>query len=83
MSCAEWAAWRKAPATSLIMKEWVNGYLTAFNRYGPQPNGNIGWRVSDDGRAMAIDNYCSAHPVAPIVEAIDHLIEEIQSRRPR
>jgi hypothetical protein len=44
------------------MKEWVWGYLTAFNRYGPQPDGNVVANTPADEIWGVLDAYCATDP---------------------
>jgi hypothetical protein len=63
ITCSAWtSARRSSPAAATPMKEWVWGYLTAFNRYGPQPDGNVVANTPADEIWGVLDAYCATDP---------------------
>lgn len=77
-SCGTWLEDRReASFAGLAAESWVQGYLTAFNVYGPSPTRDITVNTDHAGAAAWIDNYCRTHPLADIREAADALIAEL------
>jgi hypothetical protein len=61
---------------------WVQGYLTAYNVYGPQAS-DVAKGTGADAVAEWTDNYCEQHPHDNIAGAAHALIVEFNAPRKR
>jgi hypothetical protein len=72
-----YAVWWKT-----LILGWVQGFLTAYNVYGPQAF-DVATRSGADAVAEWTDNYCEQHPHNNIAGAAQALIAEFNSPRKR
>lgn len=75
ISCGRWTEDRANDVLHASDVTWLQGYLTAFNRWGPeQPVGDITRGTDQAGMGAAMDNYCSLHPLETVNDAASALI---------
>jgi hypothetical protein len=80
-TCKDWAEERDNAILRLAHVVTLHGYVTAYNRWGPDPVGDaIG---ADDGpvTAAAIDKWCAERPGSMIFAAVGPLIDRVASER--
>jgi hypothetical protein len=73
-SCGTWTADRSAKTANDDV-QWVLGFLSAYNTFGPDPSHNISHSTDVNGVLGWIDNYCREHPLAMMVEAVTVFIK--------
>ena len=74
-SCGSWTADRKANRW-LPVAEWVLGWVSAVNSYVRVPA-----RETDFQAISAwVDDYCAAHPLAQLADAVDALVVELGTK---
>ena len=80
-SCGEWTKVRaeKNSSSAFVSGAWVQGYLTAFNLYGPASN-DITKGTDAEGVMAWVDNYCVQHPLDDLSTAADNLVVELSKR---
>lgn len=82
--CAAWVSDRRgtsaaAQAASLGRIEWISGFLSGVNLFA-DPSGHLKGGVDDpDGVLGWIDNYCLAHPAAPLWAAAGALVLDLRN----
>lgn len=78
-TCVEWTEQSKAGGwSSLVNASWLNGFLSAYNVYGPGQSRDIKQGI-DFHRVVAwVDQYCEAHPEKKAVEAALELVKELR-----
>ena len=77
-NCGTWVEDRKTKGRASSYTEfWILGYLS---RAGFDHPGDMIKDVDPDGMFVWVDNYCSAHPLDPIVQAVDQLEVELAAR---
>ena len=78
-SCGAWSA---AKGTSQLRyaegRQWLEGYLSSYNRY-VWPGNNVASETDTNGFFAWVDNYCSANPTKDISDAAEHLVEFLSS----
>lgn len=89
-SCGAWAQQRQATAAAgygdlaqladISAKNWVTGYLTAYNEF-VDARGDATHGVDQDGLYAWLDTYCAAHPLDDLAKATRELAHELQTRR--
>jgi len=63
------------------MFQWLQGFLSGYNRYGPQTEDIA--RGIDGPRLLSwVDNYCRLHPTKDFAGAATALIAEISNQAP-
>lgn len=83
-SCGAWTSARsRGGADSQSWESWAMGFLSGYNRFSIQSNGDVAFGAGIDGMKAWIDNYCRANPLDPVVKALTALIRELESRRTR
>jgi hypothetical protein len=81
VSCRSWLNERKgddAQASSRIA--WILGYVTAFNKYGSKPEGDVSGGKSTKEIMAWIDSYCGQHPSANLYGASAALVDELRQK---
>ena len=95
ISCGTWTkdsnAHSRDPQNSIfaafwhVNQNWVLGYITAFNAWGPlekRPGASdISKGTNSDGITAWIDNWCRANPLEDITTGAIYLIEELEQRK--
>ena len=66
-------------ASFVANNAWVNGYLTAINRYVYR-GGDITENIDLEGRNLWIHNYCTQNPLSNLVDATGALVSELLRR---
>jgi hypothetical protein len=77
-SCGTWLVDRLTPLTYQANRQWVLGYLTAFNVYGLKTSPNIAGSTDAESFFAWIDNYCGAHPTDKLQRATASLINQLK-----
>ncbi len=81
-SCGTWVEERRDPSKSwsvLADKGWISGFLSAYNVFGPG-SGNVRRDTDSDGTSAWIDNYCLAHPLESLSDAVQALVSTLESK---
>ncbi len=81
LSCQQYAEARAAgSALSESFRNWLDGYLTAVNRYEPQTYDTAPWG-SGEILAVIIDNHCRSNPGESYVAAVQKLVLTLHEDR--
>lgn len=82
-SCGMYIDQRKAAAwPDTVSRAWIAGYLTAYNRLVPDTYNIIG--NSDlESVTLWLENYCRAHPLNDLDDAMNRLVIELDPKRHR
>jgi hypothetical protein len=81
VNCQNWVQGRSNDITRLGYVVVLHGYVTAYNRWGPDALGDA---IGADDQAVteaAADKWCSEHPSGLLIGAITPLIEHVASER--
>jgi hypothetical protein len=81
-SCGDWALARSHESTLLLKSSyegWIEGYFTAFNQWGGADH-NITDGENIDGVSAKIDNYCAAHRLSTIADAVQNVLSDLIDR---
>jgi len=81
VNCRNWVQGRSNNITRLGYVVVLHGYITAYNRWGPDALGDA---IGADDQAVteaAADKWCSEHPSGLLIGAITPLIEHVASER--
>lgn len=79
-SCGTWAADRQRnEARSVLNQAWVQGFVTAYNVYGPTRDG-MSRPMEPRALIVWVDNYCDANPQKDIYDAARALVEDPDGR---
>jgi hypothetical protein len=79
-SCGTWTSdMKQGGVLAAGDKEWLLGFLTAYNLHGPGTN-NISKGTDAGGLFAYVDNYCAAHPLEVIADAAQQLQIELSKR---
>ena len=81
VNCRNWVQGRSNEITRLGYVVVLHGYLTAYNRWGPDALGDA---IGADDQAVteaAADKWCSEHPSGLLIGTITPLIEHVASER--
>ncbi len=76
--------WNEADRDLLLRTVWggeARGYLTAYNRWGPDPSGDALLAMNDDLIDPWISDWCRAHPASPMLHSMTVFIQTIAARR--
>jgi hypothetical protein len=57
---------------------WVLGFITAFNQYRIEPEGDVSGGKGTDVLMGRIDDYCKRHPLDNLHKASVALVEELR-----
>ena len=79
ISCGRWTTEPTNSPNRETRRAWLYGFVTAYNVYAPSGEG-----VSPvDGAAMDawVTNYCSVHPLEPLVGAAESLVAELMEQK--
>ena len=77
-SCGQWTQARDS-GNSGAMVDWLQGFITAYNRYGPGP-ADVSRGIDVDGFRGWLDTYCAQHPLSSIAHAAGDFIDELTAR---
>lgn len=79
-TCRNWDAGLGNPILRLALTNIVSGYVTAYNRWGPDPAGDA---VPDDPTLIEerVDAWCRQHPGGLLIGAVHPLIDHVASER--
>lgn len=90
-ACSEWTNLRdqlqqdpndhNANTVGPLMFQWFQGFLSGYNRYGPQTE-DIARGLDAPNMLSWIDNYCQLHPTADFAGAATALIAERRNQPP-
>ncbi len=75
-----------ALAVTRMREQWVIGYVSAFNLWGPWPEGwpevrDIGKGTDEAGMLVWIDNWCRDNPLEQVASATEVLIGHLRERQ--
>lgn len=82
-SCAQYLSAQADDEESVRYEDWALGYLSGFNSHGPLPDGNVVGSFETEEVLASMKAYCSSHPLAPWLEAVEKTIIELRERAPR
>lgn len=80
-TCGDWAQHRGNVILRLAYVGVVRGYVTAYNRYGPDPAGDA---LGADDRPLIeerTDEWCRERPSALLIGAVAPLIDHVAAER--
>lgn len=80
-TCGNWVESRSNRSLRAAYIQMLQGYLTAYNRFGPDPTGDaIG---AQDGSFIEeiVDKWCSARPSVLLIGAATALVDQVASDR--
>lgn len=80
-TCAEWTRARDDQLMRLYHGGAVRGYLTAYNRWGPDPTGDVLGPGNDDLIDGWIDKWCRGHSRAGLIQAVAPFIAHLAAER--
>ena len=84
-SCGSYLNYRQIPDADAIPMNtlaWLEGYLTAYNRYVAKGGDALAGKLDVAALQDWLDAYCKANPSDDIVTAAKTLIEQRKPRRP-
>jgi hypothetical protein len=61
-------------------REWVSGFISAFNWYMRPPGGDVAQSTDREGMYAWLDLYCREHPTVGLAKAVEQLVEHLGSR---
>jgi hypothetical protein len=62
-------------------REWISGFVTAYNWYEHPVGGNISAGTDREGMYAWLDKYCRENPTTAVVFAVTKLIEHLRTRQ--
>jgi hypothetical protein len=80
-TCREWTGTRNDQLMRVISGGAVRGYLTAYNRWGPDPAGDVLGPGNDPLIDAWIDKWCDKRPSALLMQAVSPLTEYLTMER--
>jgi len=79
-SCGRWTMVKEARSqANVVFKQWINGYLTAYNGWVEFGSGNVE-KTQPEGAWAWIDNYCQDNPLNDVAWAAAKLIDAIKAK---
>jgi hypothetical protein len=84
-SCGSYLNYRPIPAAEAVSMNtlaWLEGYLTAYNRYVAKGGDVLAGRVAVSSLQDWLDAYCKANPSDDIVTAAKTFIDQRKTRKP-
>ena len=80
-SCGAWLeARRQNNPASVGMRNWVLGFLTAYNLYGSPGRGDVLHGTDAEGAWAWLDKHCRDNPTESLFNAAERLIKHLESR---
>lgn len=80
-TCAEWTRARDDQLMRLYYGGALRGYLTAYNRWGPDPSGDALGPGNDDLIDKWVDKWCRGHSRARLIQAVAPFISHLAAER--
>jgi hypothetical protein len=81
LSCSSWIERRAGDALdAATMTAWVLGYITAFNQYVSDPQGDISTGQNTKELTAWIDDYCRRNPADNFYNASAALIDKFRQK---
>jgi hypothetical protein len=80
-TCREWKRTRDDGLLRLVNGGAARGYLTAYNRWGPDPTGDVLGPGNDPLIDRWIDTWCGHHPAALMMESMAPFIRHLGAER--
>ena len=80
-TCAEWTKARKDRLMRLYYGGAVRGYLTAYNRWGPDPSGDVLRPENDALIDPWVDGWCRPRPRTPMIQAVAPFLSHLARER--
>lgn len=86
--CEPWRSARRGSVQEDVIvrgaqRLWVEGWITGFNFYGPDPTGDLLGSASWEEVEAFIESYCARHPSHAIADAMRPLAAYFLRRRPQ
>lgn len=81
VTCRDWSQNQKNAILRLAYAGVVGGYITAYNRFGPDATGDAIGAADHPLIEEALGKYCSSHPTALLIGAVTPLIEHVAAER--
>jgi hypothetical protein len=84
-SCGSYLNYRQIPdaeAVPMNTLAWLEGYLTAYNRYVAKGGDVLSGKVDVNSLQAWLDAYCKANPSDDIVTAAKTLVDQRKPRSP-
>jgi hypothetical protein len=81
-SCGSYLNYRTIPdaeAITMNTLSWLEGYLTAYNKYAARSGDVMAGKLDVDSLRSWLDDYCKAHPSEDMVTAAQGLIAQLKS----
>ncbi len=80
-SCGKWMEARKDDSwESLILINWVWGFVTSYNRYVHKGGVGVEGNIDNEGLMAWVDQYCRDNPLENVANASQALIYKLNSR---
>lgn len=80
-TCQEWTRARGDRLMRVYYGGAVRGYLTAYNRWGPDPSGDVLGPGNDPLIDQWVDQWCRGRPRAALIQAVAPFIAHLTARR--
>jgi hypothetical protein len=85
ISCGLWLEIRARNDASDVRfvqgREWISGFITAYNWYERPVGGNISAGTDREGMYAWLDKYCRENPTTLVAFAVTKLIEHLHTRQ--
>jgi hypothetical protein len=79
ISCSSWIESRGDDNTLAATRTaWVLGFVTAFNQYGSEPEGDVSGGKDTEVLIGRIDYHCRLHPLDNLYNASAALVAELR-----
>ena len=77
--CSAWNTARKANLSTVVQREWVNGYLSGFSDALKTHTGKdiYGLLPANEDIVSQLNNYCESHPQDSVNKALHLLIDRL------
>jgi hypothetical protein len=80
-TCAEWNGARRDTLLRTVFGGAARGYLTAYNRWGPDPAGDVLGPGNDPLIDPWIDEWCRKHPSVLMLQAMAPFVQHLAVER--
>lgn len=81
VTCRDWNQHRDNPIMRLAYVGVIAGYVTAYNRFGPDPTGDAVGSPDHPLMEEFVDKYCKANPSTLLIGAVTPLITHVAAER--
>lgn len=80
-TCRDWTRSRENAVMRLAYAGVIAGYVTAYNRFGPDPTGDAIGAADDPLIEEAVDRWCTGRSSALLIGAVTPLIDHVAKER--